>query len=365
MMTGNKGEWSEVYTLLKLSGDGVVYAGDGELNKTQMYFPIDAIIRKEVLNKEPHDIIYDLKKNRIVRIGNQTELELNPESFKLKADELFNALSSASGGSKLTFPEIETFLQSIACDELKAKSTDKADVKLIIHDLRIGRTQELGFSIKSKLGGSSTLFNASKDATNFLFKVEDMNDELMTEFNAINKDNCKHVFQSRFELLNRYGAKVIFDKVVSKVFNNNLLYQDTALPEIWGNMVLAFYSEPISRVSDLCERIKEMNPLNFDLESGMDFYTFKIKQFLVNTALGMTAGTPWNGKYMANGGYLVVKEDGDILCYHFYDKNDLEDYLFFNTKLETPSTTRHGFGTIFKDGANYFLKLNLQIRFIH
>lgn len=193
-----------------------------------------------------------------------------------------------------------------------------------IHDLRIGRTQELGFSIKSKLGGSSTLFNASKDTTNFLYQLNGVTDELMHEFNGITKDNCKHVFQSRFELLKQNAISIDFKKVVSRVFNNNLLYQDTALPSILAYMLLEFYGEPISKVSDLCEKLKCSNPLNFDLTSGMDFYAFKLKQFLVNTALGMTPGKPWNGKYLANGGYLVVKEDD-----------------------------------------HYFLKLNLQIRFIH
>ncbi|MGL5893993.1 MAG: HpaII family restriction endonuclease [Bacteroidales bacterium] len=43
----------------------------------------------------------------------------------------------------------------------------------------------------------------------------------------------------------------------------------------------------------------------------------------------------------------------------------LEEYLFNNTKLETPSTSRHDFGTIYKEEDDYFLKLNLQVRFIH
>lgn len=32
-LTGNKGEWSEIYTLLKLLGEGKVYAGDQHMNK--------------------------------------------------------------------------------------------------------------------------------------------------------------------------------------------------------------------------------------------------------------------------------------------------------------------------------------------
>ena len=47
-LTGNKGEWSEIYTLFKLLGDGVVYAGDQNLNKIQdLFYPIIMIIRQE------------------------------------------------------------------------------------------------------------------------------------------------------------------------------------------------------------------------------------------------------------------------------------------------------------------------------
>lgn len=38
-LTGNKGEWSEIYTLLKLLGEGKVYAGDQSLNKIQNLLP--------------------------------------------------------------------------------------------------------------------------------------------------------------------------------------------------------------------------------------------------------------------------------------------------------------------------------------
>jgi len=65
----------------------------------------------------------------------------------------------------------------------------------------------------------------------------------------------------------------------------------------------------------------------------------------------------------ATGGYLIVKENGDILCYHIYNSNQFEDYLFANTKLETASSTRHDFGKIYEDNGQIYFKLNLQIRF--
>jgi hypothetical protein len=48
MLSGNRGEWSEIYVLLRLLADGKVYAADGELNKLEnVYFPIIKIIREE------------------------------------------------------------------------------------------------------------------------------------------------------------------------------------------------------------------------------------------------------------------------------------------------------------------------------
>ena len=37
-ITGNKGEWSEIYALFKLLGEKQVYAGDGNLNKIEDLF---------------------------------------------------------------------------------------------------------------------------------------------------------------------------------------------------------------------------------------------------------------------------------------------------------------------------------------
>ena len=58
----------------------------------------------------------------------------------------------------------------------------------------------------------------------------------------------------------------------------------------------------------------------------------------------------------------MVKDDGNVLCYHFYDRNLFEDYLYYNTRLESPSSSKYEFATLYRgqDGNLYF-KLNLQI----
>ena len=47
-LTGNKGEWSEIYVLLRLLADGRIYAADENLRRLEkVYFPILKIIREE------------------------------------------------------------------------------------------------------------------------------------------------------------------------------------------------------------------------------------------------------------------------------------------------------------------------------
>jgi hypothetical protein len=46
MLSGNKGEWAEVYTLVKLLADGKLYAADEELEKLEdVFYPVLKIIR--------------------------------------------------------------------------------------------------------------------------------------------------------------------------------------------------------------------------------------------------------------------------------------------------------------------------------
>lgn len=78
----------------------------------------------------------------------------------------------------------------------------------------------------------------------------------------------------------------------------------------------------------------------------------------------MTSATAWTGEYQATGGYIIIREDGEILCYHLYNHNKFQEYLFKNTRFDTPSTSRYEFGSIYKENIKNYIKLNLQVRFI-
>lgn len=357
-LTGNKGEWSEIYAFFKLLADGKVYNADGQLNRIKdLYLLIKEIIRSDKKNEGEYK--YKIRPNKIAIIGNSVEKEVSREEFAKSAALLYNYIvkSNPSKSKALSFPEIETFMESVKCFALKAKSVDKADIRMIVHDMRTSMEHKLGFSIKSKLGGKSTLFNSNKDTTNFLYEVTGIDD------NAVDAFNKEKLFSEKFKLLESCGGEIKYHSVVNKVFRDNLIYIDSDMEKIIALSMLQYYRHSGRSIADIIEIIQEKDPCGYN--TSMDIYSHKIKQALVVFALGMTSATPWNGRWDASGGYLVIKEDGDVVCYHFYDRNDLEDYLYYNTGFETPSTTRHNFGNIYKEGGKYWLKLNLQIRFLH
>jgi type II restriction enzyme len=154
-----------------------------------------------------------------------------------------------------------------------------------------------------------------------------------------------------------------FEKTESSVFGNNLILIDSALPKIIAESLHLFFTSTFSTVLELTSKISITNPLEYNLDTNHPFYSYKIKRFLTDIALGMMPSKVWTGELDATGGYLVVKENGEVLCYHIYNRNEFEDYLFTNTKLETASSTRHEFGKIYEESGQLHFKLNLQIRF--
>lgn len=358
-LSGNKGEWSEIYTFLKLLGEGIVYAGDQNLNKIRdLFYPIIMILRQE----NEGNFNYKLQeKNVVIQTPEGNELFRIPASvFLSEAEKLLNAINDHDGSFAL--PQIENFMNRIYCHSLKAKSSDKTDIKIILHDRRTNINSEMGFSIKSQLGGNSTLLNASK-ATNFNFKIEGavLSDEDIAGINSLNPPRNKVI--AKVEAIKKKGGILVFDKVDNPTFRNNLIMLDGDLPAIISHLLLEQINTGISTLKELAEKLTENNPMNYDVSQPSRYYAYKIKHLLTSTALGMMPATAWNGQFDANGGYLVVKKDGEILCYHFYDRNRFEDFLFSNAYLERSSTTRHEYASIIKenDGSLSF-KLNFQVR---
>lgn len=358
MLSGNKGEWSEIYTLFKLLGDTKLFSGDADLNKVEeLFYPIVKIIRTE----SGGNFEYEVNGNLVLISDSKELLKIPVKKFQEQASVLLQKIKSSTGAA-FQIPEIEAFMNSVHCQTLKAKSTSKTDIRIVIHDSRINQQAELGFSIKSQLGGDSTLLNAGKP-TNFIYQIQGFN-PTKSAIEKINAIDSRSKIKDRLEEIKNAGGKLKFISLEHDIFKNNLILIDSLLPNILAEVVYSFFTTKNTTVKDLVEDISKRNPLKYDTQFSHSFYEYKIKRFLTDVALGMTPAKVWTGQYDATGGYLVIKENGDVLCYHIYNRNHFEDYLFNNTKLETASSTRYEFGKIYFANELFHFKLNLQIRFI-
>lgn len=358
MITGNKGEWSEIYALFKLLGDKELFLGDKDIERLEgLVYPIIKILRTE----NNGNFEYSIQDEIILVSGNEEILKIPIFEFKDKARFLLNAIKQ-NHERTFSVPEIEEFMQSINCISLKASSSAKTDITIVVHDQRTNQQPTLGFSIKSQLGSPSTLLNAGK-TTNFIYKIADTN-LTESEIEQINSISSRSKIMDRIVQVQSKGGKFEFVRTERKIFSNNLVLIDSLLPEILSQIVFNFYSSEFSHLTDLVNTTAEKNPLDFDIENEHKFYEYKIKRFLTDVALGMMPSQVWTGIYDATGGYLIVKENGEVLCYHIYNRNEFEDYLLNNTKLDTASSSRHGFGEIYKNNGELYFNLNLQIRFI-
>lgn len=356
-ITGNKGEWSEIYTLFRLLGEGKVHAGDANLNKLDLYYPILNIIREESKryeykpNQDMHIVVIDEDGHEYARIS--------MEKFIHESESLLEAIKGTNQRA-FAVPSAECFMGDIGCTKLKAPSNDKADIHIVIHDLRTNMTPLLGFSIKSQLGSASTLLNAT-EATNVRYLVggKTMSDAEISEINSIED----HI--PRMEALIKRGFKLSYSDIEHHTFKNNLLFLDTCMPEFVAACLLCNnMPNSASKISDAVEVVARQNPFGFTGRDVTAFYEHKMKVLLLDAALGMTPSKEWKGRYEANGGYLVVRRDGEIVCYHFYNRNDVEDYLYNNTRFERGSRSRHHFGSLYRgEDGKVYIKLNLQIRF--
>jgi type II restriction enzyme len=336
-----------------------LYLGDENYNKIKdVFYPIIQIIRHE--KNRNVNFSYD---GQLIIISDGVLLFNIPLVDFIKNTKLcFDKIkSSKKGKGSFEIPEIESFLSSFSINALKAKSKLKNDITIQIEDPKSIIIPTLGFSIKSQLGKASTLVNASK-ATNFTYLVKDK----ILSVNEISTINNERLFSKKIQLLYQFGAALEYEKVDSHIFASNLQTIDYHFDKILSEVILLFYTNNISSentIAKFIEKVTIKNSIGYNLNINSSIYEMIMKKFLTDYALGMRAAEVWKRNYQATGGYLIVKDDGELLCYHFYFAKNFEDYLFNNTKLETGDVKKHNFGYIYVENNQQKIKLNLQIRF--
>ncbi|MEO8210809.1 MAG: HpaII family restriction endonuclease [bacterium] len=225
----------------------------------------------------------------------------------------------------------------------------------------------------------------STSGTNFIFKLikpAGLNFNLkkfnIDTLSLSNSEKRKSKLSLRLTKLEEMNFKIKFKEIRSDNLQLNLKLIDSQLPEILSYLVYYKYKTGKSKLGDLINEINLKNPLGFDLTKGHPFYEYKIKNFLTESTLGMTPEKIWTGTYDATGGIILVKDNGDLVCYHIYNKNEFQNYLINKTKIEEPATGEddinpgfaktlkpkpYKFGWVYEENKELFIKLNLQIRF--
>ena len=373
--SGNKGEWSELYTLYKLLVDQNLFPIDSNQKaEERLRMPILSILR---YTEEDWGAEYRIDDEGQIHINANGAkiIEVGKNEFEEVATELLEAIKNGDDSS-FEIPTLNTFRERTFCPKIKCYSKtlpngdkDKSDLYIVMHDALTGQTPKLGFSIKSELGNPPTLLNATK-LTNFRYKLSrNLSAEKVNEINSMVSSRANADIQGRVRAIIEAGANLEFDSISAdrygnEVFYENLILIDSKMPEILAHLLVLSYIENTRLLDALTDKLTEENPLGFPMKTNKKYYEAKVKRFVTDVALGMLPSQPWEANHQA-AGVLVVKDTGKIDCYHVIYKASLDDYLYHDLKFETPSAKRHGFGSIeIDEDGNQFYTLNLQLRFI-
>lgn len=368
----NKGEWAELYVMLKVLGDGKLFSADNHLIKqTDNYLDVIKIIREE---EQSHELDYAIDNDdgvvHIIEANTNKVAKTIPQKlFSYYADMLFHELQCKTGRAIEASDEICNFATTIGVVKPKAPAVKslakqfggKNDIFMQVRDSQTALVSVMGFSIKSKFASNPTLFNAGS-SSQILFKLNNADDSIMHYFNEISDgktrgwSSCKHYLKNNDINLEFVGTS-------NPIYNNNLVLVRDSMPQImaWAVKDRLIDSDGAFEVKETVERMAKANPLG--VSNPVIYYEKAIKDFLMAGFTGMTAGRAWDGREQVNGGYIVVTNTGAVLCYHASDREAFRDYLFKNTYFEYVSTSKYKWGYISKVNGEYILPLNISVRF--
>ena len=371
-LKGNKGEWSEIYIFFKLLSDGKVYAADKDMKKIRdKFLNIIRIIREEIKGKK-----YSYYTGEKIKIKlNENEIAtVDCSKISNYKNKVWDMIVSSTE-TTFTNKDVTDFLESLSITKLKSpaeKSNDffggTQDIVLETQDYRSGINQIMGFSCKSDIDAGATLFNASGDNTNFEYKVTGkISEKIMEEFNSLVDSQGHTAVGKRMKFLRDKNLDVEFINPVGDIARENLITCcGTEMPKIIGGMLKYYFYECRGEKTDVKDCLNYLAANDFagyEFKNNYDTYRVRIENLLYSMFTGLRFGKKWNGRSDVNGGYIVVKKDGDVVAYHSCIADEFKDFLLEKLRFETPSCTRHKCMEIYKKDGAYFIKFPLQFRF--
>lgn len=376
--TKNKGELSEVYIFLKLLADGKVYAANKDMKKIpSSYLNILKIIREEIKDKK-----YEYLTGKVIRIfcnGEDTGVRYAVAEVDKQRAKLWNDMTASKKGKMEVPKELKDFLSKLFITKITSPGKKKTkfhggtvDIILEVEDYKTSIVSVVGFSCKSEFAGKATLFNASANNTNFIYKIEgNINDALMTNINRtfLNRGGKQVVaIAARMQKLKNAGCTLKFISPATDTTRDNLITSGgKEMPVIVGEMLRYYFFENEGKKAhysmiDGVANLISTDPAEYGSTAKVA-YPKKVSDLLFDMFTGIRMSKLWDGKRDVNGGYIVVLADGDVLAYHTCLADEFRNFLLERLALESPKCTRHKYMSIYKDGSEYFIKLNFQVRF--
>lgn len=350
-----KKEWCEIYTFFRLLVDGKVVLGTAEVKAGEVSWPVAMIQREEHDGTRRYYI-----EEETIRIEGETGIKSMPrEDFGIVAGLILQAVKSSSENDVTSPDGVEEFLDEAGIFDLEAKTEDRTDFSVAFWH---PEAPLRGFNVRSRLSAMNPLLDGGRVAN---LKLEQSGVKFATP--TVNKINAlpesPNEVAERMMMIERLGGVLKYSDVADRVFRSNLLMIDLHFPRVLTEMVRIMHLDGISRISELTEIIKQINPLKIkdELINKHKFYEFKMKQFLMALALGMRPAKIYNGLDFAVEGILLVDGSGNVLCYHKSEKQVMEDFLFLNTRLEKGSLDKDKYGFLERENGVYYFKLNAKI----
>jgi len=350
-----KKEWCELYTFFRLLADGKVVLGTAEAKAGEAFWPVAMIQREEHDGTRRYYI-----EEETIRIEGETGVKSMPrEDFGIVAGLILQAVKSSSENDVTSPDGVEEFLDEAGIFDLEAKTEDRTDFSVAFWH---PEAPLRGFNVRSRLSAMNPLLDGGRAAN---LKLEQSGIKFATP--TVNKINAlpesPNEVSERMMMIERLGGVLKYSDVADKVFRSNLLMIDLHFPRVLAEMVCIMHLDGVSRISELTEIIKQINPLKIkdELINKHKFYEFKVKQFLMALALGMRPAKIYNGLDSAVEGILLVDGSGDVLCYHKSEKQAMEDFLFLNTRLEKGALEKDKYGFLERENGVYYFKLNAKI----
>lgn len=337
----NRGEWTEAYVFFRLLGDGRIYGASADLVKDeQTYIDIINIIRDE---PDKCLIFERFIKDEVAYVqsfkGDEKLKIITAPELTEKAAFLYEKIKKVTAGNrKIEVPEIQEYMEGISIDSPKANLSDSAKDKFGAKTDIIVTTEDSfdhvrtvgGFSIKSHIGSSPTLFNCSQ-SSGFVYKI------VGCDVDGMHRLNYKEGFLRIITAIKEeYSLEYVGCR--NEIFEQNIRVVDSRMDEILQKAMLMQirYVKGLksSGIPEVCKVLAAHNPIG--VRNPEVFYEAKLKSFLFASFAGMTASEEWSGRKKLTGGYIDVDREGELLYYRAISDDIFENYLFKHTYIDRP-----------------------------